>query len=263
MLKACEENDKEKVLKYIGEDFGRCIYIYIDILKYSLNDDNFHVWLQYNAGSEITAVISEYHKGIQIYSKENDLNVEEIVMFLETKDSPIILGTKRVIDKFEHLLKGYTKTEGVLGELKDFKFLSDKKVLVAGEDDIEDIAGLVSEDDDIGKPYGYESIYRQYHQRQTEGFGRNYIIRDELTGEIICHAATYAETQKAAVLGGAITAPGYRKKGFSKCVISSLCKDLIDEGKRVFSFFYVPAAEKMHYSVGFEKIEDWSKLVRI
>ena len=49
---------------------------------------------------------------------------------------------------------------------------------------------------------------------------------------------------------------------FSKETLSSLCEDLLNENKRIFSFFYIPSAEHMHYGVGFEKIEDWSKLFK-
>lgn len=237
------------------------MYIFIDLKKYGIDDENFNVWIQYSHQNEICAIISEYYGGIQIYSKKYDLIADEIVEFVKTKDSNVIFGMKETLDKIKELMPEYFIELGTVGELSNIIVSPNDNVYSASIDEIADIVEIVAQDENIGKPYGYKSLYSQYCERKINNFGRNFILRDQ-NGEIICHAGTYAEIPELAVIGGVITSTDYRGKGFAKTTLASLCNQLQQEKKRIFSFFYIPSAEKMHYSVGFEKIGDWMKLYK-
>lgn len=262
MIIQCKDEDIETVFDYIGEDYGKCLYIFIDLKKFGLDDENFDVWIQYNKEGAICAIISEYFGGIQIYSREQNLLLEEIADFIKEKDTHVLFAIKPIIDRLKLFLPGYEQETGTVGELMELKYPPNPKAYSAPMEELAEIVRIVADDEGIGKPYGYDSLYEQYTQRKEENFGRNFVLRDEETNDIICHAGTYAELPELAVIGGVITAPAYRGKGFSKETLSSLCEDLLSENKRIFSFFYIPSAEHMHYGVGFEKIEDWSKLFK-
>lgn len=249
------------IFDYIGDDYGKCLYIFIDLKKYGLDDDNFNVWIQNNDQKEICAIISEYYGGIQIYSKEYNLIADEIVDFIKYKDSNVVFGIKETLNKIKDLMPEYSIELGTVSELSDIKVSPSDSVYSATIDEIAEIVEIVAQDENIGKPYGYESLYSQYCERKLSNFGRNFILRDQ-NGEIICHAGTYAEIPELAVIGGVITSTDYCGKGFAKTTLASLCNQLKQEKKRVFSFFYIPSAEKMHYSVGFKKIGDWMKLYK-
>ena len=92
MIIDCIEENIDDVFEYIGEDYGKCLYIYIDLKKFGLEDENFNVWIQYNESNKICAIISEYYGGIQIYSKQLDLNAEEIADFIKEKDSNVLFA---------------------------------------------------------------------------------------------------------------------------------------------------------------------------
>ena len=79
MIIQCKDEDIETVFDYIGEDYGKCLYIFIDLKKFGLDDENFDVWIQYNEEGSICAIISEYFGGIQIYSREENLLLEEMM----------------------------------------------------------------------------------------------------------------------------------------------------------------------------------------
>ena len=100
MIIECTNNKIETVFDYIGEDYGKCLYIFIDMKKYGLDDENFNVWIQYD-NDEICAVISEYYGGVQIYSKDEDLIVEEIVDFIKQKETNVLFAVKPVTDKIK------------------------------------------------------------------------------------------------------------------------------------------------------------------
>ena len=59
MIVTCNNEDITSVFDYIGEDYGKCLYIYIDLKKYGIDDENFNVWIQYNENEDICAIISE------------------------------------------------------------------------------------------------------------------------------------------------------------------------------------------------------------
>lgn len=262
MLVRCGNEDKKVILDYIGKDYGKCLYIFIDLCKYGLNNENFNAWIQYDKDNKIIAVITEYYKGIQIYSKNVDLDAQEISEFILEKNPPIILGIKESIDVLKKYMPEYNEEFGTVGQLKKLNYPVNPRAYSAEIDELEEIVKVIAADEGIGKPYGFDSLYKQFKERKEEKFGRNFVLRDEKTNEIICHAGTYAELPELAVIGGVITAPKYRGKGYSKETLSAICQELLNEGKDVFSFYYIPSATKMHQGIGFEKVGDWAKLIK-
>ena len=61
------------------------------------------------------------------------------------------------------------------------------------------------------------------------GFGRNYVVR--VDGNIVAHAATYAETSYSAVIGGVITKENFRRKGYSTAVVGNYVMILLLKGE--------------------------------
>lgn len=262
MIIKCDKKDIEKIFEYIDNDYGKCLYLYIDLIKYGLENKNFKIWIQYNDENEICALISEYYNGIQIYSKSYDLNGEEIAIFLKEKNPTGISGMKKSIDEIREFLPEFEEEIGGVGELIELKYPPNPNAYSAPMEELDEITKVISEDENIGKPYGYDSLYKQFCERKKDKFGRNFILRDEKTNEIICHAATYAELPKLGIISGVLTPPKYRGKGYSKQTLAALCGELKSEGKEIFSYFYTPPAIKMHYGIGFEKIGDWAKLTK-
>lgn len=262
MIVKCNEKDMKTILDYIDEEYGKCLYIYIDLKKYGFSNENFNVWIQYNENDEICCIISEYYKGIQLFSKNCNLIASEISEFLIDNDSEVIFGMKEIIDIIKEYLPEFTEELGFVGKLTRNIYSISAEPYSASLNEIGEIVELVASDENIGKPYGYESLYEQYCERNIENFGRNFILRDNATNEIITHAGTYAEIFELAIIGGVITSIPYRGQGFSKITLSSLCNELQSEGKEIFSFYYLPSAKNMHNSLGFEEIGIWAKLIK-
>jgi len=262
MIESCEKKDIKSIFEYIGEDYGKCLYIFIDLKKYGLENENFNVWIQYNDLNEICCIITEYYNGIQIYSKSYDLNASEIASFIKNMKPTGIFGMEKTIEKIYEYFPNYKKEIGSVAELKDLKYPPNNDAYSASLDELTEIVELIAEDENLGKPYGFESLYSQFYERKLNNFGRNFILRDKKSNDIICHAGTYAEIPELAVISGVITSIPYRGKGYSKGTLSSLCYQLNKENKRIFSYFYIPAAENMHYGVGFDKIGNWVKLIK-
>lgn len=261
ILVKCTTQDTNKIFNYI-DDYGECLYIYIDLKKYDLEDENFNIWIQYNNQNDICALISEYYGGVQIYSKSYDLIPEEIANFIKKHEYSIIFGMKKTLDYVYKHLPEYKSEIGVISKLTTLKYHPNHNAYSAPIDELKDIVEIISEDENLGKPYGFEVLYNQYYERKENNFGRNFVLRDE-NNEIICHAGTNAELSELAIICGVITSPQYRGKGFSKGTLAALCEQLLNENKNIFSYYFIPSAEKMHIGVGFEKIGEWMKLKKI
>ena len=260
MVEKCIE--KQRISDYISNDFGRCLYMYIDLEKYGLDKDFFTIWIQSDDRKEITALISKYHDGFQIFSRNNDFDEKEMVDFIESFNFSMIVGMEDSLKKISPLLADHQMETGYVGRLDRLTVKPDPEAYRASFDEIDDIAGLLAEDPSLGKPYGFDNLLSQLRERFNDDFGRSYLLRNGKDKEIICHAATYAEIKELAVISGVITAPQYRGKGYSKAVLAALCDELLKEKKQVFSYYYIPLAIKMHHSIGFEDIGKWAKLVK-
>ena len=126
-------------------------------------------------------------------------------------------------------------------------------------EDYDEISKLICVDGGVGGHYAPEELKEQLLTRLSEGMGRNYVLKKE--GEIIHHAATYAELDNLAVISGVITREDYRGKGIGTLAIRKLCHDLLSEGKKPCLFYYTKQAEGFYKKIGFEEGTGWAKLV--
>ena len=126
-------------------------------------------------------------------------------------------------------------------------------------DGTDEIAKLICSDEGVGGHYAPEELKEQLLTRLDEQFGRNYILKRD--GEIIHHAATYAELDNLAVISGVITREDWRGKGVGTLAVRKLCYDLLKEGKKPCLFYYTKQAEGFYKKIGFEEGTGWAKLV--
>lgn len=263
MIKCNKENEKE-ILEYIGKDYGQCLYLYMDLLKYGFENENIHVWLQ-KKDEKITALVLQYYTGVHVFSKERDLDVLDVVELLKEIKPTLICGMKWTLEKIEGYLPDYEPEIGVVAQLKDLKEFDIEGCYCANEEEIKEVAYFLKDDEELGKPYGFDLLYKQLLERFKENFGRTFILREggDKEGKIVSTISSYAEQGGAAVLSGALVDIDHRGKGLSKRTMSAICKQLKDEGVDVFSYYYIPSAEGMHKAIGFEPIGEWQKLIRV
>lgn len=256
----CNEKNKKEIIDYIGQDYGKCLYLYIDLLKYGLSNKNINMWWQ-KRGEDIKVLVFQYYSGVHVFSKDEEFDVEDVIALLKEISPSMICGMESVITKLsDYLSQDYELEIGYVAELGDCRDFGDTESYSAEENELPELAAFLATDEALGKPYGLELLKTQLLERYREGFGRNYIMR--IQGDIVATASTYAEKENIAVISGVMVDPDYRGRGLSKKVLSALCQELKTEGKRVFSYYYIESAMRMHKAVGFEKIGNWAKLVQ-
>lgn len=259
MIIKCNKSDEKRILEYIGKDYGKCAYLYIDLMKYGFDNENVRLWMDVE-GDEIKLVVLNYYTGVHLFSRENEFDVDGIVEVLEEIKPSLICGMSYTIEKVREKMTGYEYEEGVVGQLRDIADIDTEGCYKASLDEIKELAAVLAEDDALGKPYGFDLLYKQLAERYQENFGRNFIYREN--GKIVATASTYAEEAGLSVISGVFTDIECRGKGLSKKVLAAICKDLKADGFDVMSYYYIPSAHKVHNFVGFEDLGIWAKLIR-
>lgn len=259
MLIRCNNTHVGKIKDYIGDEYYKCLYLYLDLIQYECEAENVKVWIQ-TQNANVVAVILKYYTGMHIYSKEHDYQKPEILELIENEKPAMICGEKQtILDIYDELKsKKYNIETGWVRGLKDAVLNVNEGVEKAQKQDFLNIAKLIYQDEDLGSSYDLESLTQQMYERNLQKFTRNYVIhKDE---KVIAHASTGAENEKLAMLSYVITDPQYRGRGFAYQVCSNLCKDLIDEGKQIFLINYSQESTKLYDKLGFKICCEWGKL---
>ena len=254
MIKPCNNNHQNDVLKYIGSDYPKCLYLYHDIIKYGCSSENTHTWIQRQDGN-ITAVVLSYHTAFHIFSRNNDFNADEIRELIKDIDPTIVIASAETNKILEPLLTemGFIAEFGHVGEwVGSTNSIGDREVVVAENKDIPEVANMLYEDEDL---------LRQMQERLEQGFVRSYVIRKE--GRPIAHVGTGAETENACTIAYTITSSDFRGQGLAKRLYAQVCGILKKEGKRVFSVYYPESAYLFHHKVGFVDVCECGKLFKI
>lgn len=256
------------ILDYIGDDFARCAYMYIDLKKYGLKNENIDMW----KGDGFVAL--RYYTGMHIFSR-GGMDGREAAELIASEQPAMVCGMSETIETAHACMgrvsapaAGYELEEGLVAKLKGAPTLEKFEGKNPGEftphraslEEMEEIAQLLYSDEALGGPYTFDLLYGQLRERFLEGFGRNYVIRHD--GKIIAHAATYAEESSLAVISGVMVHPDYRGRGLSSQVLGALCRELMSEGFEVISYYYIESARRAHESVGFREIGSWAKLIQ-
>lgn len=265
MLRLANEKDRKEVLEYCLDEPNINLFIIGDIENFGFDKDFQDVWIQYSNES-ISGIILRYHTNFIVYSKDLDMNFNEVVELIIEKDAKVVSGKLSVINKLYEFMSGsYNKREMFFCELRDSSKLEDI--------DEEDILIATSEDSmDIAKAYGnikeFEGMYssdvneryNQINNRIVTKEGIHMFIKDG--SEIISHGNTTATTSVNAMIGGIFTVPQYRNKGLASKIVSALAKELLKDGKSACLFFDNEEAGKIYYRLGFENIDKWSMLIK-
>lgn len=232
------------------------------------------------ADSTLTAgglrcVLLQYYTGINVFSYKNNLDVPATVAFLQEKQPSMINGPLETLEKlYPYFRETYDFEAGYVTELlekpkdesmsetdeSDAETQAEFPVEKAGEAELPEIAALICTDEGVGGTYTPEGLAAQLLERQRDGFGRNYFIRQN--GRIVCHAGTYAEVDDLAVVSGVITAEDSRGQNLADRVVSKLNKELLAEGKHPCLFYYTKSAARLYAKTGYAAGTGWAKLIR-
>ena len=262
MVKKCDVNDQLEVLDYIGDDYSKCLYLYLDLVKYGISSSMTKTWIL-GIGSKITAVMLAYHSAMHVYSKQLNFDVQELTRFLIEKKPSIICASAELIKLLETQMSpyGFISEYGHIGKFIHCEASSASfDIRLANKGDIKEIAELLYNDDDIGSSYTMDDLVKQIEERLESGFVRSYVIKEG--NHVVAHLGTGAEIDKLCTISYVITNPEYRGRGLSSSLFSYACNRLSSEGKEIFSVYYPENSRRLHHKMGFVDCCAFGKLYR-
>ena len=259
MYKKAKEQDVEKLLCYFEQDLKNCLYSYIDLKKFGIENPNLTVYFDEADGICCSAL--KYYEGLQLFDAEGKMDAQGTAELIRSLNSHIVSSTVDVIEKLYPLLEDtYEMEQGYVTEMLSMPVCEiSEEVRPAKIEEYDEIARLVCSDKGVGGHYEPEELKELLLTRLSEGMGRNYVLKRN--GELIHHAATYAELDNLAVISGVVTRDDWRGKGIGTMAIRKLCYDLLKEGKKPCLFYYTKQAEGFYKKIGFEEGTGWAKLV--
>ena len=259
MYRLVEKKEISEILAYYEQDLKNCLYSYIDLKKFGIENPNLTVYIDKSEKIRCTAL--KYYEGLQLFDADGEIDAEGTARLIEELNSHIVSSTVDVIEKLYPLLKDtYEMEQGYVTEMLAMPACEiSEEVRPADIEEYDEIATLICSDEGVGGHYVPEELKEQLLTRLHEGMGRNYILKRD--DEIIHHAATYAELDNLAVISGVITRKDWRGKGVGTLAVRKLCHDLLAEGKKPCLFYYTKQAEGFYKKIGFEEGAGWAKLV--
>ena len=103
MIYCCKNIQYQNVLNYIGKDYYKCLYLYIDMQQYGCSSEFTSTWIQENDGG-ITTVMLSYHSAMHVYSKDLNFDVKELSEFILERNPSIICANAELIRILEPML---------------------------------------------------------------------------------------------------------------------------------------------------------------
>lgn len=238
------------------------LFILGDIENFGFENDFQEVWFQ-TAEDCLTGIVLRYHDNLILYSKDLDMDFEEVKTLLDTQNVRIISGKGTVMDKLHPLIADqFSKREMTFCELADPSKLAEGagEVMVAEEADAMEIAEVYGQISEFAGMYApeVETRRKQIANRIKSREGMHMFIRRD--SRIVSHANSAAETSISGMIGGILTLPEYRDQGLASKVISVLCRNLVQRGKSACLFHDSPKAEGIFRRLGFQTTGKWTIL---
>lgn len=235
MIVKCQKNDEQIIESYIGKEYYKCLYLYMNLQRYGIGSQVIDVYMD-KRENEIKAVYLFYFSCVHVYSKDNDFSVLELKELI--KDHPIKMiycekSTAEYIGgNYSSSERPFTITYGWVAEITNVDEKHRESVQLASANDFKQIVQMIYGDEDIGKSYNKNELAEQLLQRSKEGYSRNYVIKKN--DVVIAHACTNAEIDGIAIVAELIVNKEYRRRGLCTRNMESYLRRSIKRGKKSF-----------------------------
>lgn len=262
MITRCAETDLQEILDFIGNDYHRCLYLYLDLLQYGFGSPHVFVWRQNCDDGSIAAVWLRYHSGMHVYAPNGYADVGEAMSFVSSERPALLCGVPEALAplKVPMLEDGYEYQEGTVCKYAnpsgDIQRIDFRKAESRG--DFMRIGEMLSADPSYGTSYTATELADQLQNRSRLGQGMSYVV--ERDGSIVTHVCVAAEHGGISLLSGAVTDPSWRRERLCSRLFFSVVDELEKAGRESYSFYYNHVAAGMHRKIGFVDCGQWGRL---
>ena len=265
LIKVSSIDEQKELLEYIGEDYKKVPYLYLDLEKYGVGNENVSTWYC-NDNGNIIAVFLLYYDCLHIYSRYIHNGLMKTITNVIDMINPHTIIT---IDKVGILLKETlcvkykTLCSYVLDETDVPTNGIGYKVELANREDLQQIVSLFLKTEHYKRLYSRDVLLKQFEQRYDDKFGRFFKVSDG--DQIIGSLSTYGENEKFAIVSGMIVDPSFKKPGVAVSLGRWVNKVLREENKINLGFVSEENIKSMKLTLmqGGKKVSDYYQFIHI
>ncbi len=271
MIRSAEDGELESILAWLSHEAPLNLPIIGDLSRCGLGTDYLEVWVQLDNSGSRTALVRRHFEHFAVYAPPG-ADIEELGFFLRFSDPATVAGCRDTIDTLAEALDGYMPEvvrSMVLPGTGRLEPVADPTSLAASGLSID--RADTADADALGELiFATDAFRRNYHaaaevaagirSRMRAGGVRHMVVRRN--GRIVSHANTTAEMEGFALVSGVTTAPDAQRQGLASKLVSSLCRELLGEGRIPCLFAKSPGALAMYDKLGFVRTGEYVTLRR-
>lgn len=250
-----DENELARVIEILVPQREKCLYLFCNIMKYGIVNDNFKVFLDKKSENVIGVYFGD---SVHILAKAGIDN--SILDFIKVNKPRTIFSSESFTscDQYNEQFTGVYKLRQPLINGQSIRGIKQLNV-----QDIENLtAFLYQHSEEYQKTYDREKLKKQLIERLETGYCRYF---GKFKGaELIACAFTKAEIKDVMVVGGILVSPDNRGVGIAKELCVHKGTIAINENRMAYCFIDEMnyASIQLHKSVGYEKVDNIYKYTR-
>ncbi len=239
------------VIEYVKENRKKVPYLYVNLRNLKPGDESVKAWYEGDEAG-VEAVYLLYYDCLHYFTdqlSDDKLNrLREVIKDVQPK---VMMLPEEVGKRLEAELTGFALERNCIIDMDQVGTEADDfKSVVAGREDIVEIADLLLTEEEYSIVYDRDVLIAQMLDRYDQGISRYYMIRED--DKIVASCSTYGETDDLAPIGGVIVHKDYRRRGYAADVEKHISHDLSKEGKTRIGFvndLNTPSLE-LHKKIG-------------
>ena len=249
-----------EILDYLRDNVGECVYMYVDISKYGLDNPNMSVWYDTKNG-KTNLVVMKYYDSIQFFSSGEDWDISSVTELIREYRPGMVSGRSDLVDQvYEKCKDLYNYERGYVFKLTRFrKFDEIVQISRAGIESCRQIAQFICSNKSIGGYYNVDDLTQQLKERIETGMGRSLIITDH-SGKLKGHIASYAEHDGIATTSGLLSVDDGSGIPYGTMLESRLVNDLLEEGFEIFTFVTEERRARFLRAMKCEELKQYGKM---
>jgi uncharacterized protein len=263
MIRELTEADRQQVLDFLMPESSFNLFLIGDIHNHGFCREFQQLWGDFDEQGRLRAVLLRWYGSYLPYSRA-EFDVEGFARLIrERGDIKIFSGISEVVDRFRSPdllpLDWESRRNLHFAELDRAEqlFLDGMngayQVRKGTIDDVPAMMALMHRIEEFAPNDSTEQALRQAFET---GDGRAFVVTRD--GEVVAMARTTAENPHSAMIVGVCTHPDHRRKGLASLAMSHLCREVLEEGKKLCLFYDNPAAGTIYQRIGFREIGMYS-----
>lgn len=264
-MRILQEYDRDALNAYVQSEPEMNLFLIGDMENYGVNSEVVNFYLHEERNRWDFVILRFYHNFI-LYSPYEDYNAGEAFRFLSAQEPECISGKTVLLQKIAAQFPqremestfmsrcDRVEREGNAPEKLEIRSMT--------SEDVPEAIDLLCSIKEFEKTY--EKNQKSEHirrMREELGQGAKQMMGGYTDGRLVTVAGTSAENLQSAMIVGVATDVGERGKGYASAVVSALCKNCFNRGKKFLCLFYDnPAAGRIYNRIGFRELGQYGIL---